>query len=79
MERVKLIWEFRGIDSKKTAEHHLLHLQDFARIEQVRDPVFGVEVINNYSHQAFMVVDSEIMNDIRTRLKPHRGQRYKSS
>jgi len=28
--KLKLIWDFRGESSEKTAEHHAIHLKEFA-------------------------------------------------
>ena len=33
MEKIKLIWDFRGHDGKNTAIHHEKHLKEFFEIE----------------------------------------------
>ena len=34
-KKIKLLWDFRGPDAKKTAKHHTIHLKDFARVENL--------------------------------------------
>ena len=42
MERqIKLIWDFRGPDALKTAEHQEIHLKEFIVIEQLPISNFG--------------------------------------
>ena len=38
MRKLKLIWDFRGPDALKTAEHHEIHLKEYsARIKSVQN------------------------------------------
>ena len=42
MERqIKLIWDFRGADALKTAEHQEIHLKEFIQIEQLPIAITG--------------------------------------
>lgn len=34
-KKAQLIWSFNGKDGLKTAEHHLVHLKEFAQMEAV--------------------------------------------
>lgn len=74
--QIKLIWDFRGPNAEKTAEHHEIHLKDFLKINAMDNHLTGVEQINEFHFLAFLVVDEEQMKDFRDRLKPHRGQVY---
>lgn len=74
MRQLKLIWDFRGPDSKKIAEHHEIHLKDFIRINQTSAHKTGTETISEQHSIAFMVIDEADMKPIRDVLKPHRGQ-----
>ena len=74
--QIKLIWDFRGPNAEKTAEHHEIHLKDFLKINSMDNHLSGVEQINEFHFLAFLVVDEEQMKDFRDRLKPHRGQVY---
>lgn len=77
MERqIKLIWDFRGPDALKTAEHQELHLKQFIVAEQLPVSVTGFEKINEFHAVAFMVVNDELMRKLRDVLKPHRGELY---
>ena len=77
MERqIKLIWDFRGSASAKTAEHHLIHLKEYIAIEQLPLKNTGFEIINEMHAIAFIVVTDEHMIQLRDTLKPHRGELF---
>lgn len=76
MRKLKLIWDFRGPDALKTAEHHEIHLKDFIKIKKTDLNITGFETINEHHTIAFMVVNEAEMKPIRDALKPHRGQVY---
>jgi hypothetical protein len=76
MRQLKLIWDFRGPASAKTAEHHEIHLKDYARIESIEPVITGLEILSDMHAIAYIVVDESIMKPIRDALKPHRGQVY---
>lgn len=78
MERsIKLIWDFRGPDSLRTAEHHEIHLKDFIRMENLGDhEITGVEKINDMHSLAYWVVPESEMKKFRDILKPHRATLY---
>lgn len=76
MRRLKLIWDFRGPVSQKTAEHHLVHLKEYIAINDLNITITGVETLNEMHSIAFLVVDEPEMIPIRDALKPHRGQVY---
>lgn len=74
--QIKLIWDFRGPASAKTAEHHEKHLKEFILIEQLPSTITGFEVLNEMYAIAFMVVTDEHMIRVRDALKPHRGELF---
>ncbi|MEI7508865.1 MAG: hypothetical protein WCJ62_05300 [Flavobacterium sp.] len=76
MRQIKLIWDFRGITSARTAEHHEIHLKEFIAIEELPAVITGFEIINEIHAIAFMVVKDENMILVRDALKPHRGELY---
>jgi hypothetical protein len=76
MRKLKLIWDFRGPNAKKTAEHHEIHLKQFIVIQKLDITITGVETLNNMHSIAFLVVNESNMKPIRDVLKPHRGQVY---
>jgi len=77
MERqIKLIWDFRGPDALKTAEHQEIHLKEFIQLEHLPIDITGFEQINEFHCIAFMVVNDDLMLKLRDILKPHRGELY---
>lgn len=75
-ERIKLIWDFRGPNAKHIATHHIKHLDEFAQAENLKNSFTGQEEMTPMHHIAFMVVEKALMNTLRERLKPTRGQLY---
>lgn len=76
MRQLKLIWDFRGPDALKIAEHHEIHLKDYIKIENLNLGITGFEALNELHAIAFLVVNENEMKPIRDALKPHRGQVY---
>lgn len=74
MRKIKLIWDFRGEASAKTAEHHEIHLKEYIVIQKLPINITGFEIKNENHAIAFMVVTDEIMIQVRDALKPHRGE-----
>ena len=74
--QIKLIWDFRGPASERTAEHHEIHLKEFILSEKLSLNITGFEVKNEMHAIAFMVVSEEHMIAVRDALKPHRGEVY---
>ncbi len=73
---IKLIWDFRGQDASKIAEHHEIHLKEFITIEKLSINITGFEIVNEMYAVAYMVVTDEDMIKVRDALKPHRGELY---
>ncbi|MEP1487202.1 MAG: hypothetical protein ABJL44_05555 [Algibacter sp.] len=76
MRQLKLIWDFRGPDALKIAEHHEIHLKEYIQIEKIDLNITGFEALNDVHAIAFLVVNETDMKPIRDALKPHRGQVY---
>ena len=74
--KIKLIWDFRGEASAKTAEHHEIHLKEYISIEKLPLNITGFEIKNEMHAISFMVVTDETMISVRDALKPHRGEIY---
>jgi len=74
MRRLKLIWDFRGPDAKKIAEHHEIHLMDYIKNTNYDLNITGTNEISDLHSIAFMVVNESEMKAVRDDLKPHRGQ-----
>lgn len=76
MRKLKLIWDFRGPNALKTAEHHVIHLKEYIVINKLDINITGVEKLTDMHAIAFLVVNETDMKPIRDALKPHRGQVY---
>ena len=76
MRKIKLLWDFRGPASAKTAEHHEIHLKEFIASERLPLNITGFEIRNEMHAMAFMVVEEPDMIAVRDALKPHRGEVY---
>jgi hypothetical protein len=76
---IKLIWDFRGPTSAKTAEHHEIHLKQYILSEKLVPNITGFETFGELHAIAFMVVTEENMIQVRDALKPHRGEIFEIS
>jgi hypothetical protein len=77
MERlIKLIWDFRGPDAEKIADHHVIHLREFVAMEKLPLTVIDKQVLSDVHSIAYLVVNDEQMRTLRDVLKPHRGELY---
>ena len=76
MRKLKLIWDFRGPDALKIAQHHEIHLKEYITLVKTELNITGFEQLNDMHSIAFMVVNETEMKPIRDALKPHRGQVY---
>ncbi|WP_298156799.1 hypothetical protein [Flavobacterium sp.] len=72
--KIKLIWDFRGPASAKTAEHHEIHLKEYIIAEKLPLNITGFEIFGEMHAIAYMVVTDENMIAVRDALKPHRGE-----
>ncbi len=72
--KIKLLWDFRGPDAKATAEHHTIHLKEFAVLEQLKYHEIAIKEQNPMLFSAFITVDEKDMKIYRDALKPHRGE-----
>ena len=77
--QIKLIWDFRGPASAKTAEHHEIHLKEYIMSEKLEPNITGFEIQNEMLALAFMVVTEANMIMVRDSLKPHRGEVYEGT
>ena len=76
MRQLKLIWDFRGPNSSRTAEHHEIHLKEYIKLEKLNITITGCQNLSDMHAIAFLVIDEQDMKPVRDALKPHRGQVY---
>lgn len=77
--QIKLIWDFRGTEASKTAAHHQKHLDEFVQAEKLKLKITGVEDMTDMHSIAYLVVQEDMMKEVRDRLIPHRGELYNLS
>lgn len=70
--KVKLIWEFRGVDSAGMAKHHATHLNEFAKRENLADFESGVETPHSYFSMAYLTLPKEGSENIVRVLRPYK-------
>ena len=74
MQNIKLIWDFRGSTSAKTAQHHEIHLKEYIVSQRLQLNITGFETFGEMHAIAFVVVIENEMIGVRDALKPHRGE-----
>ncbi|MGA9269675.1 MAG: hypothetical protein WBV45_03555 [Lutimonas sp.] len=75
---IKLIWDFRGPEAEKIAEHHAIHLREFSEKDQLPYLEAGTERISELHSLAFITVAEEQMITFRDALIPQRAVLAKS-
>lgn len=73
MRKLKLIWEFKGSDAEGTAKHHAIHLNEFAKRENIENSN-GYEQLDETTWIAYITVVEDKMPIVRDALRPHRGE-----
>ncbi len=71
-----MIWDFRGANAYPIAKHHAVHLDEFLAVEGIKDSFTGTEHLSPTHYIAYLVVPENLVQNLRNRLKPHRGQWY---
>jgi hypothetical protein len=73
--KIKLIWDFFGSHSKKTAEHYEIHLKEF--LNSINYPLVdtGIENVSENHFTAYILVYEKDMIMFRDKLKPNRGEK----
>ena len=74
MRKLKLIWDFKGPNASKIAQHHEIHLKEYIQLEQLDITITGYLDLSNMHSIAFLVVNENEMKPVRDALKPHRGE-----
>lgn len=72
-KKAQLTWNFNGQDGLKTAEHHLLHLKEFAQMESVPIIKSGVNRVTSLSSEAYIIVEMEWVKKLRSKLISNKG------
>ena len=65
MRNLKLIWDFKGPDAFKIAQHHEIHLKEYIIQQQLPVTITGIETISELHSIAFLVVSENLMKPVR--------------
>ena len=71
--KIRLVWDFRGADALKTAEHQLIHLVEFMIKEDISYTDTSSEQISELYSICSLIIKESDLNFVKKRLKPHRG------
>ena len=71
--KIRLVWDFRGEDALKTAEHQLTHIVEFMIKKDVSYLDNSSEQISNLHSICWIIIKESDLDFIKKRLKPHRG------
>ena len=72
-KKIKLIWQFSGMDALKIADHHLVHLNEYIFREGIDVIDRGTELINDFSSISFIIIDNSLVEKLRVTLKPNKA------
>ena len=73
MKKIKVIWDFNGVDSLKTAQHLNIHLEEFLEKEEILFHTTGLDLVSDYHNIAYLVIDKQFIDKIKHALKPQRA------
>ena len=74
MEKIKLIWDFRGPDGKNIAYSSRETFKRIFEIENKKLFKSGTESLNELHHIAYVIILKKDLNEIKLILKPNRGE-----
>ncbi|MDA0974095.1 MAG: hypothetical protein O2867_10230 [Bacteroidetes bacterium] len=73
MERIRMIWDFRGPDAELTAAHHARHLKEFCDKEAITHYGHGHQLEQGQHYTAYVIIDKGDMIPVRDALRPVRA------
>ena len=71
--KIRLVWDFRGADALKTAEHQLTHLVEFMTKENISCLEKSLEQISKLQSICWIIIKESDLDFVKKRLKPNRG------
>ena len=74
--KIKMIWEFYGPDAEQTAKHHQIHLEGFAKRDQLTLDIAGVEYVTEMKWLAYLICVEAEMIQVRDAVKPLRAELF---
>ena len=73
MQKIKLIWDFRGTNTLQMATHYNKHIKEFFESKNIDLIDSGHEIINESQHSSFAIIKKEDVNLVKQVLKPQRA------
>tara|TARA_B100001093_G_scaffold483515_1_gene516095 strand:+ start:80 stop:313 length:234 start_codon:yes stop_codon:yes gene_type:complete len=73
VKKVKLIWDFRGTDTQKMAEHYNKHLVEFFESKKINLIESGFTRVSEMYNFTYAVIDKLDVNNVKDAIKPHRA------
>ena len=74
MQKIKIIWDFRGQNNLHIAKHHAIHLKEFCVKEGIIFIEVNFESISEFHSIAHVITEKSNVVIIRDALKPHRAE-----
>lgn len=78
MQKVKLIWEYRGPNAKGIAEHQIIHLEEYCLKNNILNNSTGIEKFQENVWFAFLLLDEKNHDIVAKELKPRYFKRVPS-
>ena len=75
-QKVKMFWDFRGMEAQQFAKHHIHHLEEYAIAEKLIYNITTTEMYSEMYAAAIMLVDETEMLKVRDDLKPNRAEYF---
>ena len=72
-KKIKMVWNFTGIDAFKIANHHIIHVREYMVSNDITMFDEGTVEVNDYAANSFIVIDSTNLEKVKNDLKPHQG------
>lgn len=72
-KHIKFIWDYYGEPALKTAEHHKIHLREFAEAKNIDTESAGCEKISDTRAIAFLLLDESEALKLKDVLRPNRA------
>ena len=73
MQKIKLIWDFRGSNTLQMAIHYNKHVNEFFELKNIDLIDSGYEIINESHHISYAIICKKDVNLVKQVLKPHRA------
>ena len=73
MQKIKLIWDFRGSNTLQMAIHYNKHVKEFFESKNIDLIDSGHEIINGNYHISYAIIHKKDVNLVKQVLKPHRA------